>query len=62
VQHAKHFVDDAVRRLSFGSDSFLVEVASNDGYQHAVRHGIRCLRIEPSANVGKRLGRLVCPR
>jgi hypothetical protein len=31
-----------------------VEVASNDGYllQHVVGHGIRCLGIEPSVNVG----------
>ena len=30
-----------------------MEVASNDGYllQHAVARGIRCLGIEPAANV-----------
>ncbi len=55
VQHAARFVDDAVRQLSLGADSFVVEVASNDGYllQHVVERGIRCLGIEPSVNVGK---------
>ncbi|MFG6198061.1 class I SAM-dependent methyltransferase [Nonomuraea sp. JJY05] len=35
--------------------SFVAEVASNDGYllQHVVERGIRCLGIEPSANVGQ---------
>ncbi|MGH3993245.1 MAG: methyltransferase domain-containing protein, partial [Pseudonocardiaceae bacterium] len=55
VAHAEHFVADAARRLGLGSDSFVVEVASNDGYllQHVVRRGIRCLGIEPSVNVGE---------
>lgn len=54
VQHAKDFVDGAVERLELGTDSFVVEVASNDGYllQHVVGRGIRCLGIEPSVNVG----------
>ena len=54
VQHAKRFVDDAAGRLGLGPDSFVVEVASNDGYllQHAVAAGIPCLGIEPSVNVG----------
>lgn len=54
VQHAKTFVDEAVGRLGLGTDSFVVEVASNDGYllQHVVAAGIPCLGIEPSVNVG----------
>ena len=32
VQHAKRYVDNAADRLRLGSDSFVVEVASNDGY------------------------------
>ena len=54
VQHAKTFVDDAAGRLGLGPRSFVVEVASNDGYllQHAVARGIPCLGIEPSVNVG----------
>jgi hypothetical protein len=54
VEHAKEFVDDAVHRLDL-CDPFVVEVASNDGYllQHVVQRWIRCLGIEPSANVGQ---------
>ena len=53
VAHAKAFVDQAVARLGLGRDSFVVEVASNDGYllQHVVARGIRCLGIEPAANI-----------
>jgi hypothetical protein len=54
VDHAKRFVDASVASLGLGPDSFVVEVASNDGYllQHVVAQGIRCLGIEPSVNVG----------
>ncbi|RLV48621.1 class I SAM-dependent methyltransferase [Nocardioides mangrovicus] len=53
VQHARTFVDDATRRAGLGADSFVVEVASNDGYllQHVVADQVRCLGIEPSVNV-----------
>jgi C-methyltransferase C-terminal domain/Putative zinc binding domain/Methyltransferase domain len=55
VEHARRFVDGAVARLGLDVDSFVVEVASNDGYllQHVVERGIRCLGIEPSVNVGE---------
>jgi hypothetical protein len=54
VDHAKQFVDGAISRLGLDPDSFVVEVASNDGYllQHVVAAGIPCLGIEPSVNVG----------
>lgn len=53
VEHARRFVDTAAERLRLGPDSFVVEVASNDGYllQHVVARGVRCLGIEPAANV-----------
>jgi hypothetical protein len=53
VQHAADYVAAAVERLSLHQDSFVVEVASNDGYllQHVVARGIRCLGIEPADNV-----------
>jgi hypothetical protein len=56
VRHAKTFVTDAVARRGLGKDSFVVEVASNDGYllQHAVALGIRSLGIEPTANTAER--------
>ncbi len=54
VQHAKQFVDEAIRRLGLGPDSHVVEVGSNDGYllRHVVAAGVPCLGIEPSENVG----------
>jgi hypothetical protein len=55
VAHAERFVQDAVNGLGLSGDSFVVEVASNDGYllQHVVQRRLRCLGIEPSVNVGE---------
>jgi hypothetical protein len=55
VAHARRFVDGAVERLGLTSRSFVVEVASNDGYllQHVVARRIRSLGIEPAANVAE---------
>lgn len=55
VAHAKVYVEQAVERLSLGDGSFVVEVASNDGYllQHVVERGIRALGIEPAENVAE---------
>jgi 2-polyprenyl-3-methyl-5-hydroxy-6-metoxy-1,4-benzoquinol methylase len=55
VEHARQFVESAARRLGLDGGSFIVEVASNDGYllQHAVALGIRSLGIEPAANVAE---------
>ncbi|WP_043630980.1 class I SAM-dependent methyltransferase [Nonomuraea candida] len=52
VEHARRFAESALDRLNPG---FVVEVASNDGYllQHVVARGVRCLGVEPSANVGR---------
>jgi SAM-dependent methyltransferase len=53
VAHARKFVDSAAELLGLDDDSFVVEIASNDGYllQHVVERGIRCLGVEPAANV-----------
>ena len=42
-------------RLGLNQDSFVVEVASNDGYllQYFVNRGVPVLGIEPAANVAK---------
>ena len=55
VAHAKRYVQTAVDRLGLAEDSFVVEVASNDGYllQHVRDLGIRCLGIEPAANIAE---------
>jgi hypothetical protein len=54
VDHAGQFVAAAVKRLGLDENSFVVEVASNDGYllQHVVAAEVPCLGIEPSVNVG----------
>jgi SAM-dependent methyltransferase len=55
VAHARRFVEDAARTFALGPESFVVEVASNDGYllQHSVAVGIRSLGIEPAANIAE---------
>jgi SAM-dependent methyltransferase len=55
VAHAKRYVQTALVRLNLAEDSFVVEVASNDGYllQHVRDLGIRCLGIEPAANIAE---------
>ena len=55
LQHCKSYVDMIVRRLSLGSDSVVMEVASNDGYllQYFKNYGIAPIGIEPSAGVAK---------
>ncbi|MET1134266.1 MAG: class I SAM-dependent methyltransferase [Aeromicrobium sp.] len=55
VEHARRYVEDAAARLQLDGDSFVVEVASNDGYllQHVAARGTRCHGIEPAANVAE---------
>ena len=55
VAHARRFVDTAATSLGLGTDSFVIEVASNDGYllQHSIARGIRSLGIEPAANIAE---------
>jgi 2-polyprenyl-3-methyl-5-hydroxy-6-metoxy-1,4-benzoquinol methylase len=54
-EHMRRYADAISDRLRLGRDSFVVEVASNDGYllQHFVKKGIPVLGIEPAANVAK---------
>ncbi|MCW2758428.1 MAG: SAM-dependent methyltransferase [Nocardioidaceae bacterium] len=63
VQHARQYVDDATKRVGLDDESFVVEVASNDGYllQHVVADGIRCLGIEPSVNVSEEARKIGVP-
>jgi SAM-dependent methyltransferase len=52
LNHARAYADMAAKRLDLGANSFVVEVASNDGYllQYFLAKGIPCLGIEPAAN------------
>ena len=53
VSHARTYVEMATERFGLGTDTLVVELASNDGYllQHVVERGIPALGIEPAANV-----------
>ena len=53
LAHAAGFCAAMTARLGLGPDSFVVEVASNDGYllRNFVAAGVPCLGIEPAANV-----------
>jgi 2-polyprenyl-3-methyl-5-hydroxy-6-metoxy-1,4-benzoquinol methylase len=55
VQHANRYTEMMVERLKLTANSFVVELASNDGYllQHFVAKGISVLGIEPAANVAE---------
>lgn len=55
VQHAKRYTEMIVERLNLTAKSFVVELASNDGYllQHFVVQGIPVLGVEPAANVAE---------
>jgi len=55
LQHAGSYTDMVVERFKIGSQSRVVELASNDGYllQYFIRKGIPVLGIEPAVNVAQ---------
>ncbi len=55
VEHARRYAEMAIERFALGSDSKVMEIASNDGYllQHFVARGVPVLGIEPAANVAE---------
>jgi len=55
LRHCERYCDQIVRRLNLNKKSYVVEVASNDGYllQYFVRRRIPVLGIEPAANVAR---------
>jgi SAM-dependent methyltransferase len=55
LDHAARFCTAMTQRLRLSAESFVVEVASNDGYllRNFVAAGIPCLGVEPAANVAK---------
>ena len=52
VEHARRYVDMAERRFGLDARSFVVEIASNDGYllQFLKAKKIPCLGVDPAAN------------
>ncbi|QYU70024.1 class I SAM-dependent methyltransferase [Leptolyngbya sp. 15MV] len=55
LDHAARFSRGMIARFALGRHSFVVEVASNDGYllRNFVGAGIPCLGVEPAANVAE---------
>jgi SAM-dependent methyltransferase len=55
LKHCESYCDKMMKRFSLGEKSFVVEVASNDGYllQYFVQRTVPVLGIEPAANVAK---------
>lgn len=55
LQHVRRYTYQMSERFRLDASSFVVEVASNDGYllQYFIEQGIPCLGIEPAANVAK---------
>src|SRR5262245_19303131 len=52
LEHASRFAQTIIQRLHLNAASFVIEVASNDGYllKHFATGGIPCLGIEPTAS------------
>lgn len=55
LKHAENYCDKMTKRFGLNPQSFVVEVASNDGYllQYFVRGRVPVLGIEPAANVAQ---------
>lgn len=55
LKHAEDYVHKMIDRYHLDHDSFVIEVASNDGYllQYFVEKQIPCLGVEPAANIAK---------
>ena len=53
LSHAREAAERYIREFGLGRGSFVVEVASNDGYllQNFTRAGVPCLGIEPAENI-----------
>jgi hypothetical protein len=63
LEHAARYCEAITDRLELDSNSFVVEVASNDGYllRNFVQAGIPCLGIEPTASTAAAAEKLGIP-
>jgi SAM-dependent methyltransferase len=63
LAHARHYASSITEELSLSRDSFVIEVASNDGYllRNFVAAKIPCLGIEPTASTAARAEQLGIP-
>jgi SAM-dependent methyltransferase len=55
LKHCENYCDKMIKRFGLNEQSFVVEVASNDGYllQYFVKRKVPVLGIEPAANVAR---------
>ena len=55
LEHARRYSENVIERFGITGDSFVVEIASNDGYllRNFIAHNIPVLGIEPAANVAE---------
>jgi len=55
LRHAHAAVEEHIAEKKLGKDSFVIEIASNDGYllKNFVEAGVPCLGFEPAANIAQ---------
>lgn len=55
LKHSKNYVEMISQKLNLNSESFAIEIASNDGYllQYFKEKNIPCMGVEPTANTAK---------
>ena len=63
LAHAKRYAEQMRQQLGLNANSFVIEVASNDGYllKNFVEVGIPCLGIEPTASTAEAAKQLGIP-
>ena len=63
VNHAKHYSERMIDHLKLGPDSYVIEIASNDGYllKNFVNAQIPCLGIEPTVSTAAAAEKLGIP-
>jgi len=63
LAHAKRYTEQMTQQLGLNADSFVIEVASNDGYllKNFVEVDIPCLGIEPTASTAEAAEKLGIP-
>ena len=63
LNHAARYCESMTRRLGLNANSFVIEIASNDGYllKNFVGSGVPCLGIEPTAGTAAAAEQLGIP-
>ena len=63
LTHAANYTKDMIHRFQLGPDSYVIEIASNDGYllKNFIAANIPCLGIEPTASTASAAEKLGIP-